>query len=102
MNGLKKQRRRLIKLFAGKVTSSSELNTYGRILYTTNRFKEAIEVCTLNNKLFPESSRTYESLSIVLDANGQTNEAIKVIEKAIEKFPENEDLKDNLKELKSI
>lgn len=102
LNGLKRQRRKLLKTFTGKVTSMSELNTYARTLYSTNRFYEAIEVCELNTILFPNSSRAYESLSIVLDANGQTNEAIKVIEKAIKKFPENEDLKDNLKDLKSI
>ncbi|MFK7782170.1 hypothetical protein [Psychroserpens sp.] len=102
LNGLKRQRRKLLKTFTGKVISMSELNTYARTLYSTNRFYEAIEVCELNTILFPNSSRAYESLSIVLDANGQTNEAIKVIEKAIKKFPENEDLKDNLKDLKSI
>lgn len=101
LNGLKKQRRKLLRTFEGKVTSMSELNTYARTLYSTNRFNEAIEVCKLNNKLFPDSRRTYESLSIVLNANGQTNEAIKVIEKAIKKFPKNQDLKDNLEDLKT-
>ncbi|WP_425077767.1 thioredoxin family protein [Psychroserpens sp. S379A] len=101
LNGLKKQRRKLIKSFTGKVTSMSELNTYARTLYSTNRFSEAIEVCDINAKLFPNSSRVYDSLSIVLDADGQTDNAIKVLEKAIKKFPENEDLKDNLKELKT-
>lgn len=99
LNGLRKQKRKLIKSFEGKVTSMSELNTYARTLYSTNRLNEAIEVCKINTQLFPESSRASESLSIVLDANGQTNEAIKVIEKAIKKFPENEDLIDNLKAL---
>ncbi len=101
LKGLKKQRRKLIKSFTGKVTSMSELNTYARTLYSTNRFSEAIEVCDINAKLFPNSSRVYDSLSIVLDADGQTNNAIKVLEKAIKKFPKNEDLKDNLKELKT-
>lgn len=100
INELKKQTRKLLKSFDGKVTSMSELNTYARTLYSTNRLNEAIEVCKINSKLFPDSSRTYESLSIVLDANGQTNEAIKVIEKAIKQFPENQDLIDSLKDLK--
>lgn len=101
LKGLKKQRRKLIKSFTGKVTSTSELNTYARTLYSTNRFSEAIEVCDINAKLFPNSSRVYDSLSIVLDADGQTDNAIKVLEKAIKKFPENKDLKDNLKKLKT-
>jgi len=101
LNGLKKQSRKLIKTFKGNITSMSELNTYGKILYTTNRLNEAIEVCKINTKLFPDSSRTYQSLSIVLDANGQTEDAIKVIEKAIKLFPENEDLVENLKALNS-
>lgn len=100
LNGLKKQSRKLVKAFNGKLTSMSELNTYARTLYSTNRLNEAIEVCKINTKLFPDSSRTYGSLSIVLDANGKTNEAIKVIEKAIKQFPENQDLIDSLEDLK--
>ena len=100
LNGLKKQSKKLIKSFKEKTSSMSELNTYARTLYTTNRLNEAIEVCKMNAKLFPDSVRTYESLSIVLDANGQTKEAIKVIEEAIKQFPENQDLMDSLKDLK--
>lgn len=101
LNGLKKQRRKLIKSYDGNVTSMSELNTYARTLYSTNRFSEAIEVCKINIKLFPDNPRVYDSLSIVLDASGQTNEAIKVIEKAINKFPENKDLAENLVTIKT-
>lgn len=100
LNGLKKQSKKLVKSFKGKTSSMSELNTYARTLYSTNRLNEAIEVCKINTKLFPDSSRTYESLSIVLDANGQTNEAIKTLEKAVKQFPENQNLMDSLKDLK--
>jgi len=101
INGLKKQSRKLIKSFDGKVTSMSELNTYARTLYSTNRLNEAIVVCKINAKLFPESPRTYDSLAIVLDANGQTNKAITILEKAIKQFPDNEALAENLKAISS-
>lgn len=101
LNGLKKQRKKLIKAYDEKVSSMSELNTYARTLYSTNRLNEAIEVCKINAKLFPDSSRVYDSLSLVLVANGQTNEGIIVLEKAIKQFPENKDLIDNLEDLKT-
>lgn len=101
LKGLKKRRRKLIKSFTKVVTSMSELNTYARTLYSTNRFSEAIEVCDINAQLFPDSPRVYDSLSIVLDADGQTDEATKLLEKALKKFPDNQDLKDNLEDLKT-
>ncbi|MBR9846672.1 MAG: hypothetical protein GYB35_11495 [Algicola sp.] len=76
-----------------------ELNTYGRILYATNRNKEAIEVFRLNTKLFPDEPRTYMSLANTLGINGYQNEAVKVIEKAIQQFPDNKDLIENLEVL---
>ena len=100
LNGLKKQTKKLVKAFDGKVTSMYELNTYGRILYSTNRNTEAIEVFKLNTKLFPDNPRTHMSLANTLGINGYSNEAIKVIEKAIQQFPENQDLIENLDALK--
>ncbi|WP_052172519.1 thioredoxin family protein [Psychroserpens jangbogonensis] len=99
LNGLKKQRKKLVKAFDGKVSSMYELNTYGRILYSTNRSNEAIEVYKLNAKLFPENPRTHMSLANTLGINGNPKEAVKVIEKAIKLFPDNQDLVDNLKAL---
>lgn len=101
LNGLKKQSRKLIKSFDGKVTSMYELNTYGRILYSTNKNEEAIEVFKLNTKIFPDNPRTYMSLANTLGINGFQKEAIKTMEKAIKRFPENEDLKENLIAIKS-
>lgn len=99
INGLKKRRKKLMRTFKESVSSMSELNTYARTLYSTNRLNEAIEVCKINLKMFPNNPRSYESLSIVLDANGKSNEAKKVIETAIEKFPENQDLIEQLNAL---
>lgn len=101
LNGLKKQTKKLVKAFDGKVTSMSELNTYGRILYSTNRNNEAIEVFKLNKKLFPDNPRTHMSLANVLGINGYSNQAIKIMEKAIQQFPENQDLIENLDALKT-
>lgn len=99
LNGLKKQSRKLVKAFDGNVSSMYELNTYGRILYSTNRSNEAIEVFKLNTKLFPDNPRAHMSLANTLGINGYSNEAIKVIENAIKQFPENQDLVENLKTL---
>lgn len=100
LNGLKKQCKKLLKTFKDNVSNMHELNTYGRILYTTNRHAEAIEVFQLNTKLFPENPRTYMSLANTLGINGYSDKAIKVIEKAIIKFPDNRDLVENLEALK--
>ncbi|WP_431137202.1 thioredoxin family protein [Psychroserpens mesophilus] len=96
LNGLKKQSKKLVKAFDGKVSSMYELNTYGRILYSTNRTNEAIEVFKLNAELFPDNPRTHMSLANTLGINGYKNEAVKIIKKAIKQFPDNEDLIKNL------
>lgn len=100
LNGLKKQSKKLVKAFDGKVTSMFELNTYGRILYSTNRIAEAIEVFKLNTQLFSDQPRTYMSLANTKGITGNSEAAIKVIEKAIKLFPDNQDLLNNLKSLK--
>ena len=96
IKGLKKQSKLLVENFKGKTKSMFELNTYGRILYSTNRNDEAIQVFKLNTKLFPENPRTYMSLANTLGANGKRRKAIKVMKRAIKKFPKSEDLKENL------
>lgn len=101
VKGLKRKHKKLLKTFEGKVTSMFELNTYGRILYGTDRVNEAIEVFTLNTKLFPDQPRAYMSLANTLGISGQKEKAIKVLEKAINLHPDNEDLKENLEVIKS-
>lgn len=99
--GLKKKSKKLLKTFEGKVTSMYELNTYARILYGTDRINEAIEVFTFNTKLFPKQPRAYMSLANTLGASGHKEDAIKVLEKALEILPDNTDLKKNLEAIKS-
>lgn len=101
LNGLKKQSKTLVKAFTGKIDSMFELNTYGRILYSTNRKEEALTVFDLNTKLFPDQPRTYMSLANTLGVDGKREKAITVLEKAITLFPENKDLIENLEVVKT-
>ena len=101
LKGLEKKHNKLVKTFSGKVSSMFELNTYGRILYGTNRIDEAIAVFKLNTALFPDQPRSYMSLANTLGISGQKEEAIKVLEEAIRIHPENNDLKENLSVIKS-
>ena len=78
-----------------------ELNTYGRVLYATNRIEEAIAVFKFNTKLFSNEPRTYMSLANTLGVIGQKEEAVKVLESAIKLFPDNNDLKQNLEVITS-
>lgn len=97
IKGLKRKQKKLLKTFKGNVSSMYELNTYGRILYSTNRIEEAIAVFKFNTKLFDEQPRTFMILANTLGVSGKKAEAIKVLEEAIKLHPENADLKDNLK-----
>ncbi|WP_298897403.1 hypothetical protein [uncultured Psychroserpens sp.] len=101
LNGLKKKSKKLIKSFKGKVSTMFELNTYGRVLYTNNNIDEAIEVFKLNTKLFPDNPRTFMSLANTLGVSGDSKKAISVMEKAIQLFPNNLDLVENLEAIKS-
>lgn len=99
--GLKRRQGKLIKDFGEKTKSYSELNTYGSILYTTNRLEEATEVYKLNLKLFPEIQRVYESLANIYVRQGKPKKARKILKKAINKFPDNEVLIRSLSKLTS-
>ncbi|MCB0398616.1 MAG: thioredoxin family protein [Winogradskyella sp.] len=101
IKGLKKKQKKLLKKFEGKVSSMFELNTYGRVLYATNRIEEAIAVFKFNTKLFSNEPRTYMSLANTLGVIGQKEEAVKVLESAIKLFPDNNDLKQNLEVITS-
>ncbi|WP_418637191.1 hypothetical protein [Winogradskyella sp.] len=101
VKGLKKKGKKLLKTHKDKVSSMYELNTYGSLLYRTDRKDEAIEVFTLNTKLFPNEPRTYMSLANTLGVSDKKSEAIKILDNAVKLFPNNKDLKENLKVIKS-
>jgi tetratricopeptide (TPR) repeat protein len=101
LKGLKRERKTVLKTYTEKVSSWYELNTYGRILYGTERKDEAIAVFSLNTALFPDEPRAYMSLANTLGVSGQKEKAIKVLKDAIKMHPESEDLKQNLEVIKS-
>lgn len=101
VKGLKRKQKKLLKKFKGSVSSMFELNTYGKILFNTNRIEDVIAVFELNTKLFPDEPRTYMSLANTLGFSGQKEKAIKVLENAVKLFPDNSDLKQNLEVIKS-
>ena len=99
VKGLKRKQKKLLKTF--KVPNMYGLNTYGYILYGTDRIEDAIAVYKLNTMLFPEQVRTFINLANTLGTSGKTEDAIKVLEDAIKLHPDNEDLKENLALIKS-
>ena len=101
LKGFKKDKNRIFKAYNGNLKSTSELNTYAHILFTTDRKEEAIEVLKLNTKLFPKESRVHSSLAKKLYVNGQTKKALKQYKKALKLDSENEKIQKNIAALKS-
>ncbi|WP_299104924.1 thioredoxin family protein [uncultured Winogradskyella sp.] len=101
VKGLKRKQKKLLKTFKDEVPNMYGLNTYGYILYGTDRIEDAIAVYKLNTMLFPEQVRTFINLANTLGTSGKTEDAIKVLEDAIKLHPDNEDLKENLALIKS-
>ncbi|MFK7832799.1 MAG: hypothetical protein AB8B52_05965 [Winogradskyella sp.] len=99
--GLKRKQNKLLKQFDGKVSSMYELNTYGRILYGTQKIDEAIAIFTFNTKLFPNEPRSYMSLANTLGVSGRKEAALEVLSNAIKLFPDHNNLKENLQVIKS-
>ncbi len=101
LKGLKRKRKKLLKTYKEEASSMYELNTYGRILYGTDRKEEAIAVFKFNTELFPNQPRAYMSLANTLGISGYKEEAIKVLQDAVKMHPDNDDLKENLEVIKS-
>ncbi len=97
LEGLKKESNKIAETFKEKVSSMYELNTYARVLKSSKRIEEAIEVYKLNIKLFPENPKTHMSLMNFLETRNQHKEAAKVLGKAIELFPKNKSFIKKLK-----
>ncbi len=70
--------------------TENELNTYGYTLLNENRFKEAIEIFTLNVKRHPDSWNVYDSLGEGHDKAGDKKSALKNYKKALSMAPENQ------------
>lgn len=102
--GTKKFNRKIKKqilVLKKNVKSMYELNTYARILKSTNRTKEAIEVLKLNTKLFPEKPGVFVSLANTFYSSDNKEEALVNYEKGLKLNPDNEKLKATILRLKN-
>ena len=95
------QASKLIPKYKMLTNNMYELNTYSKILATTERIDKSIEVLELNTKLFPENPAVYVSLgNACLQAN-RKNQALVNYEKALKLNPTNANLKNRITSLKS-
>lgn len=101
IKGLKKKTDKLINTYKEKVLSMYELNTYARVLLGSEENEKAIAVLKLNTKFFPDNPKAHISLSKALNTIGNKDEAIKTLENALTKLPDNTDIKKNLEAIKT-
>ena len=90
-----------IEMYKPIATNLYELNTYSRILETTNRKDKALQVLQLNTHLFADQPATYMSLANFQLKSGQKKEALNSYKKAYELNPKNQKLKNRIDKLKS-
>jgi len=76
-----------------------EYNAYGYVLLAQHRYKEAINVLTLNTLLFPDQYWTYNSLADVYYKTGDNTNARKYYQKVLTLKPDNNNAKDMLKKI---
>ena len=80
--------------------SAEGLSSLADRLLQMKKLKEAVEVCRLNVKLHPQSSKAYDRLALAFLANGDKELAIKNYEKSLELNPLNTNATEMLKKLK--
>jgi len=80
--------------------SAEGLSSLADRLLQMKKLKEAVEVCRLNVKLHPQSSKAYDRLALAFLANGDKELAIKNYEKSLELNPLNTNAAEMLKKLK--
>lgn len=91
--GLSKKAPKIVVKYKDNVRSMYELNTYSKVLISTNRNDEALEVLKLNTQLFPDNPRVFERLIKVLVDTKHQSKASKLLAEASKKFPEDKRLK---------
>ncbi|WP_306351043.1 tetratricopeptide repeat protein [Flavobacterium sp. '19STA2R22 D10 B1'] len=74
--------------------SEDELNSFGYELMNTNKENEALEVFTLNTKLYPNSFNTFDSLGECLLLLGKKEAGIKAYKKSLELNPKNDNARE--------
>ncbi|MBT5185587.1 MAG: tetratricopeptide repeat protein [Kordiimonadaceae bacterium] len=67
----------------------AEINVWGYKLINALKKQQAMQIFTLNTKLFPESANTYDSLADSYDRLGDTDVALKYYQKVLELEPDN-------------
>ncbi len=97
----KKKIKKQIPILKREVKSLYELNTYARILKTTDRGEEAIEVLKLNTKLFPEKPGVFVSLANIFYSMGNKKKALVNYKKGLKLNPENKKLTATIQRLKN-
>lgn len=73
--------------------SEEELNILGYELLNSKKQNEAIQIFTLNTKLYPNGYNTFDSLGECLLILGRKDEGIKAYKKSFELNPKNENAK---------
>jgi tetratricopeptide (TPR) repeat protein len=103
-----KNQEKLLETFEKVVTlfsqNSSYLNQYAWYIYEnkiSDRYDRGIELARAAVEIKPESAGIWDTLSWLLFANGEINEAIECMEKAAELDPDQDYYRDNLKKMKA-
>ncbi|MCX2484876.1 serine hydrolase domain-containing protein [Pedobacter sp. MR2016-24] len=74
-----------------------ELNDWGYQLLSQKKPKEALSIFTLNTKLFPKSSNTYDSLGEMLELEGNNKNALLNYRKSLSLNPGNQHAANRIK-----
>lgn len=71
-------------------TSENELNSFGYKLLNSKKENDALEIFTLNTKLYPKAFNTFDSLGECLLLLDKKEKGLKAYRKSLELNPENE------------
>jgi len=77
-----------------------QFNSAGYILLNSGKMDEALALFKMNVELFPKSWNVYDSLAEAYAAKGERESAIQFYEKSLELNPDNQNAKDQLKNLR--
>ncbi|NND62748.1 MAG: tetratricopeptide repeat protein [Flavobacteriaceae bacterium] len=94
-----KKQKKIVGKLKEVIKSYGELSTYSSVLFYADQQEEAIAVARLNLAMYPKESRTYIGLGNKLRQMGDSSEALKIYQKALELNPENEKLKTTISEM---
>jgi len=77
-----------------------QFNSAGYVLLNSGKMDEALALFKMNVELFPKSWNVYDSLAEAYAAKGERELAIQFYEKSLELNPDNQNAKDQLKNLR--